>query len=239
MPHNTEKIRHAYKSKHNLNRENQVILLIITDGEKWHYLAVKSLSALFRGITSNHKGDFYCLNCFQSYTTENKLKKHKKVCENHDYCYVEMNEKDNKVLKYNYGEKSMKIPFIIYADLESLLEKMNTCHNSEKSLTAKIDKHTPSDYSLFTHCSFDKTKNKLDYYRGKNCMKIFCLDLREHVTKIINYEKKEMIKQTTKGKKDWHNQKKVCHICKRIFKTGDNNKKYHKVRDHCHYTGKY
>ena len=70
-------------------------------------------------------------------------------------------------------------------------------------------------------------------------MKNFCLDLREHVTKIINYEKKEMIKQTTKGKKDWHNQKKFCHICKRIFKTDDNNKKYHKVRDHCHYTGKY
>ena len=126
-----------HTSQNNLNRKNQVILLIITDGEKWHYLAVKSLSALFRGIKSNHKGDFYCLNCFQSYTTENKLKKHKKVCENHDYCYVEMPEKDNKVLKYNYGEKSMKIPFIIYADLESLLEKMNTCHNSEKSLTAK------------------------------------------------------------------------------------------------------
>ena len=51
VPHNTEKIRHAYKSKYNLKRENQVILLMITDGEKWHYLAVKSLSALFRGIT--------------------------------------------------------------------------------------------------------------------------------------------------------------------------------------------
>ena len=79
VPHNTEKIRHAYKSKYNLTRENQVILLIITDGEKWHYLAVKSLYALFRGITGNDNGDFYCLNCFQSYTTENKLKKHKKV----------------------------------------------------------------------------------------------------------------------------------------------------------------
>ena len=55
MPHNTKKIRHAYKSKYNLNRENQVILLMITDGEKWHYLAVKSLYALFRGITSNNK----------------------------------------------------------------------------------------------------------------------------------------------------------------------------------------
>ena len=121
VPHNTEKIRHAYKSEYNLTRENQVIILIITDGEKWHYLAVKRLPALFRGVTGNNHGDFYCLNCFQLYTTENKLKKHKKVCENQDYCYVEMPEEYNKILKHNEGEKSMKIPFIIIADLECLL----------------------------------------------------------------------------------------------------------------------
>ena len=174
VPYNTEKIRHAYKSKYNLTRENQVILLMITDGEKWHYLAVKRLSALFRGITGNNHGDFYCLNCFQSYTTENKLKKHKNVCKNHDYCYVEMSEEYNKILKYNEGEKSMKSPFIVYAGLECLFEKTNTCHNNpEKSSTTKINKHTSSGYSLFTHCSFDTTKNKLDYYRGKNGMKTF------------------------------------------------------------------
>ena len=92
----TEEIRHAYKSKYNLKRENQVILLMITDGEKLHYLAAKSLSALFRGITSNNNGDFYCLNGFHSFRTENKLKKHKNVCENHDYCYVEMPKGDIK-----------------------------------------------------------------------------------------------------------------------------------------------
>ena len=172
---------------------------MITDGEKWDYLAVKSLSVLFRGITGNNNGDFYCLNCFQSYTTENKLKNHKKVCENHDYCYVEMPEEYNKILKYNEGEKSMRVPFIIYADLECLLEKMSTCYNNpEKSSTAKINKNTLSGYSLFTHCSLDRTKNKLDYYRGKNCMKNVCLDLREHATKISNYEKKEMIPLTKK-----------------------------------------
>ena len=79
VPYNTEKIRYAYKSKYNLNCENQVILLMITDGEKRHYLAVKSLSVLFRRITGNNNGDFYCLSCFQSYATENKLKNHKKV----------------------------------------------------------------------------------------------------------------------------------------------------------------
>ena len=234
MPHNTEKIRHAYKSKYNLSRENQVFLLMIADGEKWHYLAVKSLSALFREITGKNNREFYCLNCFQSYTTENILKKHKKVCENHDYCYVEM-PKEEKILKYNQGEKSMKVPFNIYADLEPLLEKVNTCHNNPENLsTTKINKYTPSGYSLFTHCLFDTTKYKLDYYRGKNCMKNFCLDLREPAIKIINYEKKEMI-PLTKEERRSHRSSRRCYI----FSTDDNNKKYHKVRDHCHYTGKY
>ena len=112
--------------------------------------------------------DFYCLNCFHSFRTENKLTKHKNVCENHDYCYVEMPKEDTKILKYNHREKSMKVPFIIYADLEHFLKKMNTCDNNpEKSSTTKINKHIPSGYSLFTHCSFDTSKIKLDYYRGK------------------------------------------------------------------------
>ena len=86
VPHNTEKICHAYKSKYNLTCENQVILLMITDGEKWHYRAVKSLSALLRLKTGNNHGDFYCLNCFRACTTENhKLESHKKVSKNHDY----------------------------------------------------------------------------------------------------------------------------------------------------------
>ena len=147
---------------------------MITDGEKWHYLAVKKLSALIRGITSKHEGDFYCLNCLHSYRTKSRLEKHKNVCENHDYCYVEMPKEINKILEYNYGEKSMKVPFIIYADMEFLFEKMSTCHNNlEKSSTTKIDKHASSDYLLFIHCSFDATKNNLDYYRGKDCKKGF------------------------------------------------------------------
>ena len=133
----------------------------------------------------------------------------------------------------------MKAPFIIYADLESLLEKVNTCYNNpEKSSTAKINKHTPSRFSLFTHCSFDTTKNKFDYSRGKNCMKSFCLDLREHATKTINYEKKEMI-PLTKGEKQIHNLQKSAIYVKKRFSTDDKNKKYHKVKDRCHYTGKY
>ena len=123
FPHNTKKIEIAYKSKHNLTREKQITLLMISNGENWHYLVVKALSGLLTGITSNHKKDFYCLNCFHAYRTKNKLEENKKICENRDYCRVEMPTKDNNTIKYNHGEKSIKLPFVVYADLECLLEK--------------------------------------------------------------------------------------------------------------------
>ena len=74
-------------------------------------------------ITSKHVGGFYCLNCLNSCSTKDKLKKYENVCKNHDYRYIQMPKEDNKLLKYNHGEKSMKVPFIIYSGLESLLEK--------------------------------------------------------------------------------------------------------------------
>ena len=84
VSYNTKEIRRTYISKRNSKckvfkdnviRENQVILLMIADGEKWHYLAVKNLPRLLRGITSNHNGNFYCLNCFHSFSTKRKTYK--------------------------------------------------------------------------------------------------------------------------------------------------------------------
>ena len=73
-----------------------------------------------------------------------------------------MPNEENKIIKYNQGEKSIKSRFIIYADLECLLEKMSICYNNPgESSTTEINKHTPSGYSLFTHCSFDKIKINL------------------------------------------------------------------------------
>ena len=98
---------------------------MITDSEKWHYLAVTNLSTLLQGNSSNHEGDFYCLNCFNSYTSKNKLKEHEEICNNHDSCRIEMPKWVEKILKYNPGEKSLKAPFAIYLDLECLLSKQS------------------------------------------------------------------------------------------------------------------
>ena len=237
LPYNTKKINIAYKSKNNLTREKQVILLMISNGQNCYYLVAKDVPGLLRGITSTHKEDFYCLNCFHPYRTENKQEAHKKICENHYYCHIEMPTKNNNTIKHTHGEKSMKLLFVIYADLECLLEKMSTCiNNPNESSTTEVNKHAPSGYSIFTHCSFDESKNKLNYYRKDDCMNKFCKDLREHVTKIISYEKKKMIPLTTK-EKIYHNKQKICYVCKKEF--NNNDKKNYKVRDHCHYTGKY
>ena len=104
----------ACKSKYNRERKNQVFLLTITNGEKLHYTALtieptedgfnrptKSLSKLFRGITSNHIGDFYCLNCLHSFRTDEAFEKHKRLSCNNDYCNVEMLSQLNNILKYN------------------------------------------------------------------------------------------------------------------------------------------
>ena len=150
-----------------------------------------------------------------------------------------MSNKDNNILKYDHGEKSMKVPFIIYGGMEPSLEKINTCHNNPKEpSTTKINKHTPYGYSLLTHCSFAYTKNKLDYDRGEGRMKRFFKDLEEHATKITNYEEKEMIPSAYKENNSYKNQK-VCYICKKKFITDNKSKECHKVRDHCHVTGKY
>ena len=190
VPEGERTIRHAYKSKYNLTRKNQVTSLMIGDGEKWHYLTVRSLSALLKGITPKHKGDPYHLNCFHSYRTKQTLEKHMKVCEDKDYCYIEM-PKEGESLKYHPGVKSMKAPYIIVADIESLFREMNTCSNNpSKSSTEKKNKHEMCGYSLFTDCSFDEKNNKLDYYRGKDCLKRFCQDLRKQARPVIDFEKK-------------------------------------------------
>ena len=70
---------------------------------------------------------------------------------------MEIPNEYNKILKYNHGENSLKAPFMIYADLNCLFEKMHSCQNNpEKTYTEKKAKYTSSGYSLFTNCLFDE-----------------------------------------------------------------------------------
>ena len=175
VQYNTKTVSVAYRLEYNNKHKKQVILLMITNGKKYHYLAVTKLSALLEGKSSNHHGDFYYLNCFNSYTTKNKLKEHDEICNNHESCCKEMPKRVEKILKYNPGEKSLKALFAIYLDFECLLKKEQLCENNlEKSYTEKNARHYPSGWAMSTRCSFGKKENKLCYYRGKDFIEKLC-----------------------------------------------------------------
>ena len=211
---------------------------------------------MLQRILSNHKEDFYCLNCFNPYTSKNKLKEHEEIRNNHDSYRIEMPKQVEKILKYNPGEKSLKAPFAIYLDLECLLKKEqfpinnnnddnnnnnNNSNNLEESWTHKKARHEPSGWAMFTRCSFDKKENKLNYYRGKDCIEKLCKTLKECTIKIINYEEKEMIHLTKKEKKSYKKQE-ACHICQEKFcvdKDDENYTNRKKVKYRGHYTGKF
>ena len=111
-----ENIYPAYVWKHNSNCKKQVILLMIPNGEGqwWHYIAVKKLSALIRGITSKNNGHFYCLDCLHSFRTKNKLESHQKVCENKDFSNVIMPSEEIKILQLNQYQKLDKAHNLLF-----------------------------------------------------------------------------------------------------------------------------
>ena len=129
------------------------------------------------------------MNCHNSFRAENKLTSHEKVCENKDFHRILMSTE--KKWQLNQYMKSDKIPYIIYADTESLIRKINGCaNNPEKSSTIKVGEYFPCGYSISTILGFDHIENKHGLYRGKDWMKKFCDSLKEHAKNIVLFENK-------------------------------------------------
>ena len=95
-------------------------------------------------------------------------------------------------MEFNQYEKSDKVPFIIYTDLECMIEKIDGCKNNpENSSTTNVSEQIPPGFLMSTISLFRNIENKHDVYRGKDCMKTFCEFLREHAMKIINFKEKK------------------------------------------------
>ena len=137
---------------------------------KWRMMTLscsEKLSALLREITSKHHVDFYCLNCLHSFVTENKRESHIKVCENKDFCNIIMPSEDTKILEFNQNKKSDKRPFIIYADLEWLIEKIHGCKNNpENSFTTKVGEHIQV-FQCLQYYHLEAWKRSIMYTEGK------------------------------------------------------------------------
>ena len=139
----------------------KIIILVISNGGKWHYLAIKKLSALLRRITSTYHGWFLFFILLQQ--QKKKLEFHKNIHENKDFSDIIMSSDDNKMLQFKQYHKSDKAPFIFYADLECTIEKIDGCKiNPENLSSTKVSKYSSSGFSMSIIPSFRGTENNQD-----------------------------------------------------------------------------
>ena len=226
---------YSLRNSNNTNREHDVILILIEEEGVNHYCLVKNLSRLLSSHVSKHKEKHYfCLRCLNPFNTQKALDKHKEYCSNHEAVKINMPEKET-MLKFKNYHRGEKVPFIIYADFESCIKSIHTCDlNPENSYTKQYQKHEPISFYYYIKC-FDSEVYlpvKERSYTGKNAERVFLKYLEEDIKMIANIQEKEII--FGEKEKEQYNKETRCWICKGEF---DENKE--KVKDHCHYTGRY
>ena len=133
--------------------KKQVNLLMIADGENRHYTVIKSISRLLKSLSATHKHAYhFCTNCLNGFRTASARDKRYEYCSSNGYVKVNMPTEEKKWLKFHDGQYQFKVPFMLYADFESILkpvdersmDRMNTM-KAEKKRQGTIhgkDKHT-------------------------------------------------------------------------------------------------
>ena len=237
-----DKIHTLRSSDYVYNRKHNVILLLIErDGVK-HYCLVKNPSRLLSKQISAHKeGTHFCFRCLNPFWSHKSLEKHWEYCHNHEAVKINMPEKGT-ILKFKHQERSEQVPFIIYADTEALIKEMQNCNpNPQNSYTKKYQKHEPISFSYYIK-SFDDNvyESKLRKYTGEDAMEKFVEWIEDDVKEIANIPDVEMIFGPNELKQ--FNDATKCWICNEEFDDTADEKGYRKnekVKDHCHYTGRF
>ena len=226
------------KVKKEDERKYNIVLLLIKNGDNSHYCLIKNLSALLSSQVNKHDHKLYfCLNCLNGYNDPEKLEKHKEYCSEEESIKINMPSPDTyiKFKNFLYSERA---PFAIYADFESIVKPLETCKpDPKKSYTLKYQKHEPVSFVYYIK-SFNESvyKSKLRSYVKENeedpdTVDVFINWLEEDVKIISELGNEKMI--ITAEEEEQFKQASNCWICHKKLNLED------RVRDHCHYTGRY
>ena len=224
------------KSKN--ERKYDIVLLLIKNGENSHYCLVKNLSALLTSQINNRKGKlYYCLNCLNGFDETEKLEHHKEYCGEEESVKINM-PSPNTYLKFNNFLHSERAPFAVYADFESIVKPIDSCDpDPNKSYTKKYQKHEPISFVYYIK-SFDESvypSTKRTYIKENpedpDVVDVFINWLEEDVKIISELGNKKMV--ITKEEEEQFKQASNCWICRKKLNLQD------RVRDHCHFTGRY
>ena len=220
------------KSKCN---ENVVNLLLVADGEKRHYTAIKSLSRLLGNSNSKdgHKQHFF-LNCLKGFHSEENRDNHFEYCKDNEAVRIEM-PKEGSFMEFHDGQNQFKAPFQMYADLKAILKPKEVIKSDpEVSYTKEINQHVPSGFCMFSKFAYGKVENPLQLYRGEDCVEVFCNYIENEAMRLYHMFPEKPMKHLTREEWREFNRATKCHICFKGFQE-DNPK----VRGHCHYNGQY
>ena len=244
--YNKDDLVHPMRISNYTRCEHDIVLLLLKEAvkgengeikEKTHYVLVKNKSALIASQINNHKGSRHiCLNCFNSFNTPEALDKHKDYCYDNECVKITM-PPPGTYLRFKNLHHSEKAPFTIYADFESLIKNMDNCDpDPNKSYTKKYQKHEPVSFCYYIK-SFNESvyESRIRSYiketpEHADAMDIFIKWLEDDVKAIANIKPKKMI--FTKEDEKHFNKASDCWICGEEL--GND-----RVRDHCHYTGRY
>ena len=228
-------------SRHS-NRLHKIKLFLITEEEKRHYCLIKNMSRLVSSQVSKHNGViFICERCMNHFQTEKSLKAHEEHCNTNECIKINMPEKGS-VLKFKNYHNSEMVPFVIYADMESLLEPIQSCGpNPEGSFTEKFQKHKPISFSYYIKCFDDNVFSREPRtYTGLDAPQKFVESLEKDVKEIANIPVVGKIYK--KGDHERYKAATQCWIYNGEFNDTPNEKGYKqnkKVWDHCHFTGRF
>ncbi|KAK4885978.1 hypothetical protein RN001_002249 [Aquatica leii] len=223
------------------------LLLISNDFGQTHYCLIRNMSRLLNSqLNKNAHAKYFCDGCLLYFHSQFNLDKHQQHDCNHIYTKLPTtnlikdktgNLRPENILKFeNYGKK-LKVPFVVYADFECILQPISFSKpNPQESFTVKSFKHNPHSFAYFIKCSFDDSLSKFYTYRGPDCAQIFIETLTYDCEKIYSeyfVTPKPMNDLTFEQKFEFENAK-CCHICLNEFEPNSQI-----VRDHCHLTGQF
>ena len=220
------------------NYETEINLLLIHDDEKQHYCLIKNVSGLLASqVSKKGKKKFFCMRCLNSFGRQDLLVNHKELCGQHEEVKVVMPEEGSTVSFRNFYKKT-DVPFVIYADFESKMKAFHSAQpNPNKSYTEKLHQHEPLSYCYYVKCNFDDRYSKIVEYTAKSededVSQRFVDELEKEVKLIYtSHPPKPMIFMKRESIK--FNKADKCWLC-----DGGFDEKDVKVRDHCHFTGKF
>ena len=222
-----------YICRKGIRRDRDINLLLISDDGKLHYTVIKSLSRLLSSSNSKHKRkQYFCNNCLQGFTQESNRDEHQVYCEDNETVRVEM-PRERSTVEFCNGQNQFKVPFIMYADFESILEPIQDPNTDPReSYTSKVTHHAPSGWCVYSKFAYREVKDPLKLYRGPNCLEKFCNYIREEAHRLYHMFPEKPMDPLTPNQWQKHRSSGRCHICLKPF--GPKNSKVH---SHCHYTG--